>query len=366
MGLLEDIGIRLIWFDSLGAKASCITIESDKGLIVVDPGAAEMQPGYPLPRDRKLELRREALRKMAEVCRKASVIVITHYHFDHYVLPDDKDLPISPREYYMGGKLILVKNPNMYINESQWGRARVFLRQLLELDGRRLGEFQGPPCQVEFEDPVEKLVKAHSRNYGDYAARRAELLKQGKEWFKRLCRVWSTRPWIKDEIRLSDGTIIKWCDKSRLEFGNVELIFYEPWFHGMEYERTGWIIPLLIIKGSWRIFYTSDVMGPIIEDYVDEIVRARPDVVILDGPATYLFPYMINKTNLDRAIKNAIELIITTRPRLVIYDHHLTRDPKWRTWVRDVYQEASRAGVEVKTAAEYLGWSPVSHIIFSS
>ncbi|MEE8299774.1 MAG: hypothetical protein V3R28_00540 [Desulfatiglandales bacterium] len=39
-----------------------------------------------------------------------------------------------------------------------------------------------------------------------------------------------------------------------------------------------------------------------IEDYAQWIIKENPDILILDGPPGYLFGYMVNRINLQRAI----------------------------------------------------------------
>ncbi len=354
--ILEKAGIEIVWFDSLGAKCFSIAVRASPGYIVIDPGAAEMQPSYPLPKEKKFELRRRAIETISQFMEKAYAAIVTHYHYDHHVLPTDKDLR-DARRYWLSSKLLLLKNPNMYINESQWKRARLFLHELLSLVGTRLADVEEEPQITDFEDPVEKLSIALSKDFGSYTDRRRELLSKGRQWFNKLKTMWSSSKWVR-EVELPNGTRILWCDNREIEIGDVKLRFLEPWFHGIEYDRTGWVVPIEISCRGWRIFYSSDVMGPMIEDYAEYIARLRPDIVFLDGPPTYLFPYMLNRTNLQRAIENAIT-VISSKPKLVVYDHHLLREKKWRERVKQVFIEASKCGVEVMTAAECLGKTPL-------
>ncbi len=359
--VLRRAGLRLVWFDSLGAKCSCIAVGTPCGLIVIDPGAAEMQPSYPLPGEEKRRLRVEAMRAIEEACRKARMIIVTHYHYDHHALPLDDDLR-DPKAMWLGGKLLVLKNPNKFINESQWHRARLFLEQLLGLAGMSLHEHLTEPEEAEFADPVEELTSALSRDYGSYQQRRMELLAKGKEWFRKLTgELWSKHKWVK-EITLSDGTRVLWGDGRCFTLGDVKVKVFEPWFHGVEYDRTGWVTPVLIEKPGWRIFYSSDLMGPAIEDYAERIAKLKPDVVILDGPPTYLYPYMLNRINLRRAVENAIT-ILSCKPKLVVYDHHLLREKRWRERVEDVFVEAEKQGVQVLTAAECSGREPLIDVI---
>jgi len=46
--LIGSFKVYLIWFDSMGAKSSCILVDTPDIKILVDPGAAAMQPSYPL------------------------------------------------------------------------------------------------------------------------------------------------------------------------------------------------------------------------------------------------------------------------------------------------------------------------------
>ena len=357
MGLLESLGIELLWFDSLGAKSASIAIRTSAGLVVIDPGAAEMQPSYPLPPSEKRRLRREAIERIMSFAREARVIVITHYHYDHHTLPGDEDAG-SCRDVYLG-KRLLIKDPNRYINESQWHRARRFLELLLSLAGQSLRDFEEEPHQSEFPDPVNDLKHALSKSFGDYDRRRRELLEKGRRWFEKLCRVWSSGRWVREGIELGDGTVIEWCDGKVLELGDTRIRILEPWFHGVEYDRTGWVCPIIIERRGSRIFYTSDLMGPIIEDYAYRIADERPRVVIADGPPTYLFPYMFNRINLSRAVENMIYIVETSSPELVVYDHHLLREKRWRERIEPLLRRARARGVEVLTAAEYMGMEPL-------
>ncbi len=354
--VLEKAGVRLVWFDSLGAKSSSIMVKR----VLVDPGAAVMQPSFPLDREEKKMLRRKAVEALEEAARKAEMVIITHYHYDHHLKVHDADLS-QPGSIYRYARLLVLKNPNKYINESQWGRARSLLSDLLRLHGLSLRDYQVEPVQEDYPDPVEQLVEAHSRNYGDYGERRRELLEKGREWFKRLVRLWNRGPWVREEIVLPTGQRILLTDVFSGECCSVEIRMLGPRFHGVEYDRTGWVTPVLLTSNGYRILFTSDLMGPIIEDYAAEIEKLKPHILILDGPPTYLYPYMFNRINLERAVENAIRVLENTRSlQLVVYDHHLLRDTRWREHVRKVFEAAKKTETPVLTAAECLGQEPLA------
>ncbi len=354
MGLLEDLGIELLWFDSMGAKSFSISVNTSEGPVIIDPGAAVMQPSYPLPAQKKIELRRKAMKLIEAKLNKAKAVIITHYHYDHHFLPDDRDL--SRRDLLLG-RILILKDPNKYINRSQWERARIFISEILRISSSSLEEHLITAEEQEFEDPLEKLVLALSKDFGDYQGRREYLLDKGRKWFRELAsNLWAKRSWVK-EFELENGTKVIWGDGRTFRIGGVLFQVLGPWYHGIEYDRTGWVTPV-VIKNSGVIFYSSDLMGPEIEDYAEYISNLKPDVVILDGPPTYLFPFMLNKINLKRALENAIT-IIKSSPKLVIYDHHLLRERKWRERVSEVFEEAKREDVAIMTASEYLGRPPV-------
>ncbi len=317
--------------------------------MVVDPGASAMQPNYPLSDDEKMKLRSRAIGKIVEAVSRSKAVIVTHYHFDHYLTEDKADLSV-----YLGKRLIL-KDPNRYINESQRKRAD----QLLTSIARSAGvepKFQDP-SEDEFPDPVSELVEATSRNFGDYSERRKELLLKGKRWFSALSKKWSSWPWF-SELH-SKGLSIEWGDRRKFELGDVTVNVYPPWFHGVEYDRTGWVIPLEISYRGRKIFYTSDLMGPMIEDYATKICDLRPDILIADGPPTYLFPFMLNKINLRRAVDNMVQILREASPEVVVYDHHLLREKRWRLRVSEVFKTAEREGVILVTVAEAVGSKPL-------
>ena len=49
-------------------------------------------------------------------------------------------------------------------------------------------------------------------------------------------------------------------------------------------------------------------------------------MLILDGPMTYMFGYLLNRINLKRAVDNATEIVHSIDAEVIIYDHHLPRD----------------------------------------
>jgi len=126
--------IDYIAFDSLGVKSSCVAIKTNDVRIVIDPGIAMETNSFPLPLSEKLILDRRYKKAIAMACKKADIIVITHYHYDHHI----------PKADLYKGKRLLIKDPIRNINKSQRERAAYFLnlvkkikREIEIADGKR-------------------------------------------------------------------------------------------------------------------------------------------------------------------------------------------------------------------------------------
>jgi hypothetical protein len=288
------------------------------------------------------------------ICRKAKeaeYIFISHYHYDHHTLPLEE-------ENIYREKTLWIKDPNQWINRSQWERSREFLYQLYEsFIGKNLDEKLLAPLHKNFDDPLKNLNFACMKDYGDYQKRREELLQKGQKWFERTSDIWSKKSWI-PEFKNKKIQVI-FADGKEFKIGKTRVKITPPLFHGIEYDRVGWVTAILIEHENKKILYTSDLQGPSIEDYAEWIIDENPDLLILDGPATYLFGYMVNRINLQRSIDNMIAIIRNIKAKLIIYDHHLLRDHLYKKRVAEVYKEAKRYKKKVITAAEWLGKEPL-------
>ena len=344
----ENIVFNPVWFDSLGAKSSCTFVRTPDVSILIDPGVAVMQPSFPASPLKKRFWAEQARWAIKKAGRKSQIIVISHYHHDHYVDFDE--------ELYKG-KIILAKNPNDYINDTQRSRACRFYENICKNFGKtNLEDFLKERKAKEYSDPLEELPLARKRDYGDYRERKLELLEKGKRWFMKRVENWNSWKLI-PEFKFEECKV-RFADNREFRFGNTCVRFSKPFFHGIEYARVGWVISTIITFKNEKFIHTSDLEGPVIEDQAEWIIRENPNILVLDGPSTYLIPYMLNLINLRRAVENMCRILRETDVDLVIYDHHLPRDVRFKKWVRDVYETAEREGKRVLTAAEYLGKTP--------
>ncbi|MCR8433452.1 MAG: hypothetical protein NDP13_03530 [Crenarchaeota archaeon] len=143
--------IKFLAADSLGVRSMATFVETSDTTILIDPAAALGPRRYGLP-PHKLE--KEALeyswQKISEASEESEVIIVTHYHYDHHSRKRNVEI--------YKNKLLLIKDPNSFINRSQRWRAYAFLESIKELpseiaiaDGKEL--FIGN-TQVVFSRPV--------------------------------------------------------------------------------------------------------------------------------------------------------------------------------------------------------------------
>jgi len=332
---------KLVQFDSYGAKSSCVKIVTKDIKVVIDPGVAIMHPSFPASVEDKLRWLEEGRRRIYTSLAEADIIIVTHYHYDHFT-PDDPSI--------YGRRLALfTKNPNVYINDSQRLRAEAFLETLVNYHGLELN-YSSEKRLVNVRDPGMGL-RSIEMDFGDYNERRMELIERGRIWFKKRLANWEKWRYI-NEITSKKLRVI-YPENSIYRFGDTKLVFTPPLFHGIEYSRVGWVYSVLIAEGGDKLFYSSDLNGPIIEDYADMIIDYQPNVIILDGPMTYMFGYTLNRINLNRCLENVKRIIDNVDFDLMIWDHHLPRERRFRERTAKVWEYASKKDKLILTAREY-------------
>lgn len=116
---LGDLEVKVLASDSMGVRSLATVVEGCGAKLGIDLGASLAPRRYGLPPHQvELEALHRALELIVNEVEDSDAIVITHYHYDHY-LKDRPDL------YY--GKEMFIKDPSANINWSQRGRARRLL-----------------------------------------------------------------------------------------------------------------------------------------------------------------------------------------------------------------------------------------------
>jgi len=90
--------IKPVASDSLGVRSMATYVETDDCKVFIDPSAALAPRRYSLPPS-PLEIEKldETKKEIAGIVKKCDIIVISHYHYDHYD-PDEA--------FYMGKKTV--------------------------------------------------------------------------------------------------------------------------------------------------------------------------------------------------------------------------------------------------------------------
>ncbi len=146
---------------------------------------------------------------------------------------------------------------------------------------------------------------------------------------------------------------LEYSDGREFQFGNTKIIFSQPVFHGTN-SKLGYVTEVLVDDG-YRFIHTSDVEGPSLDDQTDFIVQNKPNLVILDGPLSYMLGFRYSHESLSSSIKNMIKIIETCPLDSLVIDHHFLRDLKWKERIAKVFDVAEKRNVKIQTAAEFVG-----------
>lgn len=105
-----------------------------------------------------------------------------------------------------------------------------------------IGELQPSP-KTKIEDPLGYLPLAKSIDYGDYQKREDELVAEGREWFKGMVDLWIRSEGVSEFS--TNETRVLFADGKTFRIGSTTLRFTRPLFHGIEYDRVGWVTGLV-------------------------------------------------------------------------------------------------------------------------
>jgi predicted metallo-beta-lactamase superfamily hydrolase len=160
--------------------------------------------------------------------------------------------------------------------------------------------------------------------------------------FKQVAEKWA------EKFETADGRIFK--------FGKTTIRFPEPVPHGEDESGLGWVLLCVVEKGDERLVFAPDVQGPVQDDTVEIILDAKPTVLILGGPPTYLQGFRIGEEFFQTAIHNMERIV--SQVETVVVDHHLLRDAGWHKFLEPVRESANRNNHQLLTAADLLKEEP--------
>lgn len=147
------------------------------------------------------------------------------------------------------------------------------------------------------------------------------------------------------------ASMIDYIDGKEYTIGDTIIKFSNPVFHGID-SRLGYVIEVFI-KEDLNFIHTSDVEGLLQEEQISFIIENQPNVVILDGPLSYI-PNFSKINMIEKSIMNIINIINKCPLETLILDHHFLRDLEWKNIAEKIFKIAEKENVKICTAASYM------------
>jgi predicted metallo-beta-lactamase superfamily hydrolase len=150
------IKVYPIAFDSMGVRSEATLVVVNGYKILIDPGVALAPKRYGLPpSDAELKALEIVREKIMEIGRRADIVIVTHYHYDHHPYPDDKEM----YEAVFSGKRVFMKSYEDEVTESARKRGKKFYenvkdiaREIITADDSKIR--LGGGIILEFSPPV--------------------------------------------------------------------------------------------------------------------------------------------------------------------------------------------------------------------
>lgn len=123
-----------------------------------------------------------------------------------------------------------------------------------------------------------------------------------------------------------------------------------PLAHGLEGSPLGHVVALTVADEAERerFVFASDVQGPLSAVVTAYLIRQRPTLLYLSGPASYA-EREVGAASVDRAVSNLLRILDATGCR-VLFDHYALRDPRAPERFARLWETG-----RVTTAAGHLG-----------
>ncbi|MBS7644466.1 MAG: hypothetical protein QW569_03285 [Candidatus Bathyarchaeia archaeon] len=159
---MPSIRVRPIAFESMGVRSMCTLVESPDVDILIDPGLS-LGPRFSLlPHPEEYKARSRLRRRLLEAAGGASVLAVTHYHYDHYTPFFDESVwtgsTVEEAEVLYQGKEVLAKSYRGKVNLSQRRRGWLFWKGLSErgINAREAdgSTFTFGETELKFSEPV--------------------------------------------------------------------------------------------------------------------------------------------------------------------------------------------------------------------
>ncbi|MEB3860575.1 MAG: hypothetical protein LRS43_05125 [Desulfurococcales archaeon] len=157
---------------------------------------------------------------------------------------------------------------------------------------------------------------------------------------------------------LEEKAVVHYADSRSFVFDSLKIEFSPPVWHGEPGTKLGKVLMARIECEGESMVFASDVQGPSDPVAVDTLVkwlRGGAGQVIIAGPPTYFAGFKVSVESVEMGLKGLLYIVKTGRPGTLVVDHHLLRDINYVDKIREHLEAASRLGVRLVTAAEYMG-----------
>ncbi len=157
-------------------------------------------------------------------------------------------------------------------------------------------------------------------------------------------------------FQISGGTHanrIEVADGRTFSYGDTEIKFSQPVFHGSEGSDLGWVLMVTITTSNEQFTFAPDIQGPMSVLTLGKLLAEKSQMIMLGGPPLYLAGFKVDERELSLGIRNMRKVV--EKVPVTIVEHHLLRDANWREKISEVTESARELGHTVMTSAEYLG-----------
>ncbi|MEM0037758.1 MAG: hypothetical protein QW772_02375 [Zestosphaera sp.] len=148
---------------------------------------------------------------------------------------------------------------------------------------------------------------------------------------------------------------VKVADSSISTYGGTRLLISRPTPHGPS-PRLGYVVQVFVEDAEGSVLHTSDVEGPVNDDALSFMVENPADLIIVDGPPTYLFGLKRDVSDPNTAILKLSTYLSHNAPEFLVLDHHMLRDLNYGEFFRRLSPHLR--GTKLLTAAEFMGREP--------
>ncbi len=148
---------------------------------------------------------------------------------------------------------------------------------------------------------------------------------------------------------------IEIADGRSMDLGRVYIEFSPPVWHGAPGSKVGRVIMVYIEHGRDTFLFGSDAQNLADPDALKWVLEKNPKFIIIDGYPTILVGWRVSKQSYTESIMNVKKVITDTDAKIIILDHHIVRDKKFKEKTKELVELAEQHGKRLVTAAEYYG-----------